>query len=485
MKHLFSKYRLCGAIALMSCLGLTSSFLNNSAPLSIGFGTLATAQTASSMSQIESIDFTVGRLVQTDRLKGHWVEYDFRGQERYRFKMIRQDSQSVLLRGENGGVDLLVDLSNKAISGEWANHPMAKLYTIANVQLFETALNAPQSKTMNPAVHAPKTAKNEKVLDRIIPKIMSVKNSINSDKKEPAKKPQLRANAAVATPTLNTSNLNPSTPPAGKVAVSGKVNTTSDNTVIETEKPHIDSDIKSAETEDVKWPIESNIAAKDKAATSFIPSSKPSNINIARYDNGRFETDNGILWTETTADGNSFKYKKIGENSDQLFLYNDTRNVFIQIDVKEKQSLISQNGESLRSYYVLTEVGALTKADPIISTANTPLTTGTAPTQKARFEIPFLAKKTDKLSIIERSKCLARGGKVERAGILNVERCTLPYSDGGKLCIDSSNCSGKCVVDDTNKTNGAFSGICQIDDNPFGCYSEVVAGEAQPKLCVD
>ena len=77
------------------------------------------------------------------------------------------------------------------------------------------------------------------------------------------------------------------------------------------------------------------------------------------------------------------------------------------------------------------------------------------------------------------------GGKVERGGILDSERCTMPYSDAGKVCIDSSNCSGKCVVDSSNQNNGAFSGTCQIDDNPFGCYAEVVAGEAQPALCVD
>jgi len=31
----------------------------------------------------------------------------------------------------------------------------------------------------------------------------------------------------------------------------------------------------------------------------------------------------------------------------------------------------------------------------------------------------------------------------------------------------------------------AVSGTCQLNDNPFGCYSEVVAGQSTPTLCVD
>lgn len=81
--------------------------------------------------------------------------------------------------------------------------------------------------------------------------------------------------------------------------------------------------------------------------------------------------------------------------------------------------------------------------------------------------------------------CVSQGGFVERAGILGAERCTMTYSDGGNICIDSSNCQGKCVTGVGGGDSNAVSGQCQKTDNPFGCYSEVLGGKVQPGLCVD
>lgn len=90
------------------------------------------------------------------------------------------------------------------------------------------------------------------------------------------------------------------------------------------------------------------------------------------------------------------------------------------------------------------------------------------------------------LSEADRAACQADGGIVERAGLLGAERCTRPYSDAGKLCTDSGQCEGGCRSDDLSPDSGEpVMGVCQADDNPFGCYTEIVDGRADHAICVD
>ena len=86
--------------------------------------------------------------------------------------------------------------------------------------------------------------------------------------------------------------------------------------------------------------------------------------------------------------------------------------------------------------------------------------------------------------------CAAAGGNYQRAGMLGWYRCTLPYSDGGKACSDSAHCEGKCLAGPDNggdwtMEKGGARGACQANDNPFGCYSELINGRVGPALCVD
>lgn len=90
----------------------------------------------------------------------------------------------------------------------------------------------------------------------------------------------------------------------------------------------------------------------------------------------------------------------------------------------------------------------------------------------------------------ERAACARSGGIIERAGMLGYERCTYRYSDGKAVCSDSSDCEGQCraMGDFTNQSQNneqPVTGQCQIDDNPFGCYGEIINGRIGPMLCVD
>ena len=89
----------------------------------------------------------------------------------------------------------------------------------------------------------------------------------------------------------------------------------------------------------------------------------------------------------------------------------------------------------------------------------------------------------------ELAQCAAKGGTVERRGILNLEMCVLPYSDAGKVCTDGSQCEGFCLASsntETGETGTADAeGMCQADDQLFGCVARIEDGIVQPTLCID
>ena len=89
----------------------------------------------------------------------------------------------------------------------------------------------------------------------------------------------------------------------------------------------------------------------------------------------------------------------------------------------------------------------------------------------------------------DQKACIDFGGNYTRAGLLGYYNCFVDYADGGKTCSDPGDCQGRCIA--TNATGfdpdapGGQTGACQKTDSPFGCYSEIVGGVAQPGLCVD
>jgi len=89
------------------------------------------------------------------------------------------------------------------------------------------------------------------------------------------------------------------------------------------------------------------------------------------------------------------------------------------------------------------------------------------------------------MPIADKIKCIAEGGFVERAGMAGFERCTKRFSDGGKICTDSSECEGKCFSNTATANQSNVTGNCQKTDNPFGCRAEVSNGKTGFALCVD
>tara|TARA_R110001606_G_scaffold351600_2_gene501836 strand:- start:1516 stop:1938 length:423 start_codon:yes stop_codon:yes gene_type:complete len=88
----------------------------------------------------------------------------------------------------------------------------------------------------------------------------------------------------------------------------------------------------------------------------------------------------------------------------------------------------------------------------------------------------------------ERAKCEAAGGIVGPGGMLGYDQCVQPYADAGKACKGSEDCEGRCLLSadsDDDMGQPTDDGVCQADDSPFGCYTEVNDGVAQYAICVD
>ncbi|WP_370237620.1 MULTISPECIES: hypothetical protein [Henriciella] len=87
---------------------------------------------------------------------------------------------------------------------------------------------------------------------------------------------------------------------------------------------------------------------------------------------------------------------------------------------------------------------------------------------------------------MEIAACEAVGGEVQKAGLLGAEHCIQSLPDDGKVCTDSSDCVGRCMVSGESVEVGAETvGQCAATDNPFGCFQLVKDGVADGMLCVD
>lgn len=352
---------------------------------------------------IDAVHFKRGRLVQTDKTQGVWTEYDSRGNERYQFRTLSYNENSLTLKGTKGNVRLVVNFIDNIISGEWPGHSMAPLYEVTRVE-----------KTVE------KTKKDE-VIKSIGPSVEDTKNiTIASDKTLAKKDAPQKDKDRVA------ENI-PSTIPPGK----------------------------NHETTEIKAVISAQVP-------------NPSILTLASYEFGVFKKQEGegLDWIEKEQNGRIFNYRKIGHNQRSVFLYDNTRSIMIEIDLQDNTIRSGVSGDGLRPLYDIIEA-----SNSIPETNPAPLTDDSTGV---------------KLSYMERTRCNLKGGKVESSGILGNERCAMNYADGGNICIDSSNCEGLCIAVLSSGDEGkAVSGTCQMNNNPFGCYAEIVSGQASPTLCVD
>lgn len=90
-------------------------------------------------------------------------------------------------------------------------------------------------------------------------------------------------------------------------------------------------------------------------------------------------------------------------------------------------------------------------------------------------------------NLAEIAECQKQGGKVEKVGVLQFDKCIITYPDAGKMCTKGDDCqSGTCEPKSNNalKPTKAITGVCKADNNPFGCRSFIENGQVLT-LCVD
>ena len=187
---------------------------------------------------------------------------------------------------------------------------------------------------------------------------------------------------------------------------------------------------------------------------------RPQDLELATYKSGRFARVNANEWEQSTDLGEIYRLRQVGYDNRAVYLLDAMRSLLITLEPARMNSRIAIDGGVFQTYEALTSVS---------DEAQTPI-----PPQPG-----------GRLSEAERNTCLKTGGIVERAGLLGAERCTRPYSDGGQVCSDSSQCQGQCRTTPNVPFGTPVTGICQPTDNPFGCFAEVKDGIAGAGLCVD
>lgn len=205
-----------------------------------------------------------------------------------------------------------------------------------------------------------------------------------------------------------------------------------------------------------------------------------STVRLVEYAGGRFEANGpgAASWVEFTDRGSRFNFRNLGHDARARYLYDSSRDTFIVIDVRSR-TIRFGTGDRLKDLYAITNMAvapvSIVGTPPSLPPVNPPVT------PPAGNPDGF----GKKLSVEDRLRCLVSGGKVEVAGILGAERCTLSYRDGGQVCTDSSQCEGDCRAPINANDQNSASGTCQMNDNPFGCYASVENSQTGPALCVD
>lgn len=199
--------------------------------------------------------------------------------------------------------------------------------------------------------------------------------------------------------------------------------------------------------------------------------SEPSNgvrINIIEYSGGELKPMSDIEWADYRNDSDAVHlYDVLSNGHEALYLYSDSSKRLYRADFGTQTLHMAISGGPLKFHSTITGMSGVSANPPSI------------PSPPPQPELPGTMPRA------ERDACLADGGKVERAGMLGAERCTKPYNDGGKPCADSTQCDGLCRAPSDKDMGDVSLGVCQMNDNPFGCHAEISNGIVEPTLCVD
>ncbi len=105
----------------------------------------------------------------------------------------------------------------------------------------------------------------------------------------------------------------------------------------------------------------------------------------------------------------------------------------------------------------------------------------------AKSYVPVFLK-NKRATATEQSLCESLGGTIKKAGISQFDKCVQTYSDAGDICQDASDCFGRCVIDGSAEAltiGETISGICEMDNDPFGCTPLVTDGKYEGTICID
>lgn len=87
-----------------------------------------------------------------------------------------------------------------------------------------------------------------------------------------------------------------------------------------------------------------------------------------------------------------------------------------------------------------------------------------------------------------RDECLRQHGRYARLGLLRVEGCLCPSSDGGCPCARASDCEAGCVVADEGawqRCDSVTAGTCAVARTTYGCVCELPDEGPAVALCAD
>lgn len=409
----------------------------------------ATAQTPSVTphSNIEKIVFPGGYLQPANTNNNQWGEFKSNGEQNYAFTRMNETENGFDLVGPEGRVILRVNLKSNVISGEWPGHPMALIHKISKVE-------------RTPPPNAAPAGQGSSALSG-----------------SPALRPSPTDPAQVGSPSV-TIVPSPGQSPQSQAQPSGPT---------------------------------------------------PASLTRAEYQGGYFEKRGASDWVETTQDGRIFSFQQAAIDERRLYLYNPRRNIFVILEPATLRTFVALEGGPIRETTALSRVlgDGSSMTQPSVSNPQTspvPNPTPPAPAPEPEPEptpvpepsptmpetspepqppvssppvtVPPISEPPaptpvtrpppdTRLSPAKRTACLRSGGIIERAGILGAERCTKPFDDAGQTCSDSSECSGMCRAERLTEFGRPTEGVCQPNDNPFGCFTEVKNGLAEPTLCVD
>lgn len=114
------------------------------------------------------------------------------------------------------------------------------------------------------------------------------------------------------------------------------------------------------------------------------------------------------------------------------------------------------------------------------------LITGCATTNDKSMDESIIELRRDALARIDIMACLDRGGVIQSVCMFGVPSCVEKYMDAGKPCSDSTECAGKCRIEDEFVEVGTqTTGFCSADSDPCGCFQLIVKGKAEHALCAD